>query len=330
MCSNQQLKVILGNGTMQIVNQMENPQTQSSATILVADDEPLNREIISEYLEDQDYTLVMAEDGAIAWDLLEKDPGKFDAVLLDRMMPNMDGMEVLARIKAHPTLQALPVIIQTARTAKEDILEGLQAGAYYYLTKPFEQEMLLSIVHTAVTDHGHYRILQKEIRQSARTLGLMQSGRFNFRTLDEGRNLAAMLANACPEPDKTIFGLSELFINAVEHGNLGITYEDKSELNKKGTWQTEVERRLGLPDNQSKFVDVHFERDDTQITISITDQGPGFAWEDYLEMDPKRAFDSHGRGITMAKAISFDSIEYQGKGNEVVAAIDLKGKRVRS
>lgn len=296
---------------------------ESVATILVADDEPSNLEIIREYLEDQNYSLVMAEDGAIAWDLLEKDPDKYDAVLLDRMMPNMDGMEVLARIKAHSILQTLPVIIQTARAAKEDILEGLQSGAYYYLTKPFEQDMLLSILHTAVTDHSHYRKLQNEIKQSSHTLGLMLSGHFHFRSLDEVRNLATMLANACPDPNKTILGLSELFINAVEHGNLGITYEDKSELNEKGTWQAEVEHRLGLPDNQSKFVDVQFERDDTQITISITDQGPGFAWEDYLEMDPKRVFDTHGRGITMAMAISFDSLEYQGKGNEVVAGINL-------
>ena len=56
---------------------------------------------------------------------------------------------------------------------------------------------------------------------------------------------------------------------------------------------------------------------------AIKDEGKGFAWQDYLEMDPNRAFDTHGRGIAMARMLSLDSVEYRGSGNEVVATIKL-------
>ena len=56
---------------------------------------------------------------------------------------------------------------------------------------------------------------------------------------------------ACPDPEAVIIGLTELLVNAVEHGNLGITYEDKTALNAAGTWDTEVRRRLALPENAS-------------------------------------------------------------------------------
>ena len=102
-----------------------------SPRLLVVDDEPLNQEIIAEYLDDSPYSLQTADDGAIAWSILESQPKSFDAVLLDRMMPNMDGIEVIERMKKHPELCGVPVIMQTAAAAKDDVVSGLQAGDYY-------------------------------------------------------------------------------------------------------------------------------------------------------------------------------------------------------
>ena len=128
-------------------------------SVLVVDDEIFNLEILSEYLSDEGYNVVSAEDGSKAWALLEGAPERFDVVLLDRMMPHMNGMEVLERIKGHPQLNMLPVVMQTAKAAPQDILEGLEAGAYYYLTKPFDKETMLAIVKTAVVDYKAYRTL---------------------------------------------------------------------------------------------------------------------------------------------------------------------------
>lgn len=297
--------------------------TEPQATLLIVDDEPFNTEIIMDYLEDEGYAFRTAEDGAAAWALLQQSPAAFDAVLLDRMLPNMDGMEVLARIKAHPDLDMLPVILQTARAAHDDMVEGIRAGAYYYLVKPFQEDMLRSVVRTAVRDNRQYRRLRRELARTARTLQLMLRGGFRFRTLDESLALAALIANACPDPGRVVAGLSELLINAVEHGNLAITYEEKTALSDDGRWKAEIERRLNLPQHRDRYAEVEFERGGETIVITIRDQGEGFDWKRYLEFSPDRSLDNHGRGIAVALAMSFDAVEFRGKGNEVIATLRL-------
>jgi len=291
--------------------------------IMVVDDEPLNLEIVGEYLSTGDYAVETAEDGLTALAKLEEAPETYDVILLDRMMPNMDGMETLSIIKKHPILKQIPVIFQTARAAASDIIEGMKAGAYYYLTKPYEEEMLISIVKTAVEDRKRYRALVRELEESKRPLGLMENGRFKFRTLEEARSLAALIANACPNPQSVVLGLSELLINAVEHGNLGISYTEKTELMDSGSWLEEIESRLNHESNTNKYVDLEFRRSDDRITLRIADQGAGFDWQKYLKMSTDRCGDNHGRGIAIAAAVSFSSIEYQGSGNELLAYIDV-------
>ncbi len=293
-----------------------------TAHILIVDDEPHNIEIITEYLEEGHYRLSTAENGATAWQMLEAEPQSFDVILLDRMMPEMGGMEVLAKIKEHPVLTHCPVILQTARAAKEDILEGMQAGAYYYLTKPFEENMLFSVVDTAVRDRLQYKELQHQLEEKNVALGLINSASFSFQSLDQVHSLASLVANACLEPSKVIMGLSELLINAVEHGNLGISYDDKTLFNERGTWLEEVEKRLQQEANKNKFATLEFQRGDSEIKIVVKDQGSGFNWQPYLQMSADRAMDNHGRGIAMAGMISFSRVEYQGNGNEVHAFVD--------
>ena len=118
----------------------------SVAKILVVDDEPFNLDIVAEYLDGMDFELVMVESGEAAWAALAQPDSVFDLVLLDRMMPGMDGIQVLARMKADQRLQSIPVIMQTAATSPEQIREGLAAGAFNYLTKPFEGEALQTIM----------------------------------------------------------------------------------------------------------------------------------------------------------------------------------------
>ncbi len=289
--------------------------------ILIVDDEDINIEIIQFNLEEENYQIETAHDGAEAWEKLERDPEGYHVVLLDRMMPNMDGMAVLAHMKAHPLLCHTPVILQTAMTAKEEVIDGIRAGAYYYLAKPYDGAMLVSVVRTAVRDSESNRRIREELHETTRTLGLMLAGSFRYRTLAEARALATLLANACPRPDTVAMGLAELMINAVEHGNLGITYAEKGALNEAGDWESEVERRLALDSFGQRQVEVTFAKENDEIRITITDEGEGFDWQSYLTLSPERAMDNHGRGIAMAGLLSFSRLEYRGRGNEVVAVI---------
>jgi len=296
--------------------------SDTTPTVLVVDDDELNLALITEYLRETEITSVSVDNGEIALNMLQETPERFSTVLLDRMMPGIDGMEVLSRIKSDPVLTKLPVIMQTAKEGRKSMLEGLQAGSYYYLTKPYDRHTLLAIIRTAVNDYLRYCELQNNVKRTAHTLKMMNKGKFTFKTLEEARNLAALLANACSDADHVVLGLTELMVNAIEHGNLGISYEEKSRLNASGEWESEVEKRLNMPENASRRATVEFQRNENKIVFIILDQGGGFEWKNYLNISPDRAFDSHGRGIAMARSISFDQIEYRGNGNEVSVTVE--------
>jgi CheY-like chemotaxis protein len=287
------------------------------ARILVVDDEPMNLEIIAEHLDDACYDLEFAGDGAEAWGRLDREPGAFDLVLLDRMMPVMDGMELLRKLKSDGRFRHLPVVMQTAAAAKDQVAEGLRQGAYYYLTKPFERVVLLAIVEAALEQTRIRGSLLKDRLDYSTLTG----AEFSFRTLEEARRLAGFLARLTGQPDQAVLGLCELMINAIEHGNLEISYAEKSVLNEAGTWRSEVERRLGLPQYHSRRATAKFRRLPGRLEFEIRDDGPGFDWSRYLEMSPERAYDSHGRGIAMARIVSFSEVNYSGAGNIVTAVI---------
>ncbi|HZP87947.1 MAG TPA: response regulator [Burkholderiales bacterium] len=294
------------------------------------DDEELNREIIQEYLEDEDCELIEAESGEQALALLET--GDFDAVLLDRMMPGLDGTEVLQRMKQDSRLADLPVIFQTAAAAHEQVAEGLRMGAYYYLTKPYHRDALVAVVEAALQIGRERRELAHQLSEYSGVMHLVEEARYRFRTLQEARALAAALAAACEEPQRAGLGLVEVLINAVEHGNLGIEFEEKAQLLNSGRWQSEVDARLARPENLNKFVQVHAHRDGTELVIHIKDQGNGFDWKQFLAMDEKRAFYPNGRGITLAREIAFNALQYRGCGNEVevrVTAARVLGAKAR-
>ena len=139
-----------------------------SARILLVDDEPLNLEILAVHLDSPAYTTASAENGLEAWKMLDADPDGFDAVLLDRMMPVMNGMELLEKMRADPRFVSLPVVMQTAAAGKEQVAEGLRQGAYYYLTKPFERDVLLAIVEAAL-EHRRNRLALADDRLDPRS-----------------------------------------------------------------------------------------------------------------------------------------------------------------
>jgi DNA-binding response OmpR family regulator len=291
--------------------------------ILIVEDEPINLEALAEVLGEEGYEVHSAINGANAWAKLTAEAGRFDVVLLDRLMPDMDGIEILRRMKDQPAMSQTPVIMQTSMSGDADVAEGLKAGAYYYLTKPFAAETLVAIVAAAVRDYRDYLDLQLEVSKATRTLGCLDAAEFSFRTTDEARDIATLLAQVSPDPGRIVLGLSELMLNAVEHGNLGITYAEKSALGGGEPLAEEIARRLANPDFAQRRATIEFRRTPAELRFIVRDRGSGFDWRRYLEMSPERAFDTHGRGIAMSRMISFDRLQYLGNGNEVEAVVIL-------
>ena len=111
-----------------------------NAKILIVDDEPFNVDLLEQQLEEQGYETRMATNGLEALEELERETP--DLVLLDWMMPGMNGLEVLGRMRADPRWRSLPVIMLTARGTTEDKVQGLDAGADDYVTKPIDEAEL--------------------------------------------------------------------------------------------------------------------------------------------------------------------------------------------
>lgn len=144
-----------------------------------------------------------------------------------------------------------------------------------------------------------------------------------FRTIPEARRLATLIAHAFPEPERVEIGLAELLINAVEHGNLGITYDEKSALLDRGELGHEIDRRASRPELAARRVRVTVSRLTDRIVAAIEDEGSGFDWRAYLERDPPPSLDPNGRGIMIAREVSFDRLAYNERGNVVTAEVEL-------
>lgn len=300
---------------------MEHPPLK----VMAVDDDVMNLEILIKNLKDSGFESIGFEDGDAAWNYLSSHPEDIDVVLLDKMMPKMNGMEVLARMKQHETLSSIPVILQTGDVGDEETKAGLNSGAYYYLEKPFDPTIMVALVNAASRDCVKKNEMLQQIKQDSSITKMIVEGRFILQTMEDARKLSAALACHAKKTEEISLALSEILVNAIEHGNLGIGYNEKSELISNLTFDDEIERRQQLPENKVKYIDVQFQRNRDTITVIIADQGPGFDWKKYLEFDPIRLSDPNGRGIAAAGLMGL-KLEYIGKGNKVICSFPSKNK----
>lgn len=137
------------------------------STVLIVDDEPTARETVVSMLEGEGYDLQLARDGTEALQILEQlQP---DVILLDIMLPGMDGFEICRRIRATPRLAEVPILMLTALDDRDSLLRALESGADDFLSKPVDRRELIARVRT-ITRLNRYRMLMEQrenIRQMA-------------------------------------------------------------------------------------------------------------------------------------------------------------------
>src|ERR1700730_1791474 len=163
-----------------------------SARILVVDDNEVNVELLVAILASEDYVVSTATDGFEA--LAKIAAEKPDIVLLDVMMPELDGFEVCRRIKADPTMADIPVIMVTALSHVDDLVRGFDAGADDFVIKPFDRLALMARVHLQLRRKRHYA----HILEQSRVDGL--TGAFNLHYLEAYAPRLAARYRAAREP----------------------------------------------------------------------------------------------------------------------------------
>ncbi len=127
-----------------------NARENGTKTIVIAEDEPQIANIVKYKLEKSGYNVLWGENGRKALEILNENDA--DLVILDLMMPVMDGFEVLKNLKSNQKTKDIPVIILTAKRMEEDVLKGFDLGAEDYVIKPFSVSEVLARVRRIIGD----------------------------------------------------------------------------------------------------------------------------------------------------------------------------------
>ncbi|MDP2052132.1 MAG: response regulator, partial [Acidobacteriota bacterium] len=149
-----------------------------NASVLVIDDEEVMRDILGTLLEREGYSVRLASGGQEGLELAKSLP--FDAVIVDVMMPGLDGMQVLNEIKKHD--DDLPVLMVTAYASMESAIAAMKKGAFDYITKPFKNDEVLVVLNNATERRrlvAENRALRQNLQASANRFGgiIGRSGR---------------------------------------------------------------------------------------------------------------------------------------------------------
>lgn len=163
------------------------PTTVLPATVLIVDDTPTNLMVLLETLEEAGYDVLVAKSGAQALERARL--GSPDLILLDVVMPEMNGFETCRRLKATPGLDAVPVIFMTALSHTDDKLSGFDAGAVDYITKPLDHDEVLARVRTHLT----IRKLQQTLESQNFQLRAITDSLTNFLRTDRSQEASKLL-----------------------------------------------------------------------------------------------------------------------------------------
>lgn len=282
--------------------------------VLIVEDDFISRNYLSQLMQFSGYECRTAKNAAEGLDLyLSYKP---EAIICSIVMPGISGLEFLRQIRQSD--RHTIIIMITSRTSERLAVDALRLGANDYIKKPVQDNDILAAIKRA----GSRIILDDEPEER---YGEVDSGKIvmKFKTeIDAPRLIVERLMEEVQpqyfEPESLTYielGLTELVTNAIEHGNLNITYQEKTEvLNDNGLTSLYL-KRLSDSKLASRKVTVEYAFSQNVCEWTITDEGDGF--------DPSKIPDPlaeenignlSGRGIFVSK-FAFDNVEYLGKGN---------------
>ncbi|MBD0266501.1 MAG: response regulator, partial [Tolypothrix sp. Co-bin9] len=167
-----------------------NDENHSKGVIVIVDDKPTNLGVLFDFLTDSGFKVLVAQDGESAIQKVEY--AHPDLILLDVMMPGIDGFETCRRLKANPLTQDIPVIFMTALSGTVDKVKGFNLGAVDFVTKPVQQEEVKARVSTHLALRNLQKKLQlqneqlqQEIQEKQRAEQSLQQAEAKYRSIFE-------------------------------------------------------------------------------------------------------------------------------------------------
>lgn len=293
--------------------------------LLIVEDEEFILEMVEKWVRDNTsyrVTCVSRADDALAR-FAEISP---DVILSDIRMPGMSGQELLAAVKRIDP--SIPFILMSGHGDIADTIKALRSGALDFFQKPFKMGSLMASIERAF-----HLIDSRKFRKVVNTYMIDEYRKFEIpNDLDLVPHLISELIvhlDHDPALDHAALegiraALHEMIVNAIEHGNLGITYEEKSQLMESPHgWWKEVESRAGQDPYRHRQVKIELHNTPSHLRMVVEDEGEGF---DHMNLpDPTKAGHLlHGRGVLIAR-VHMDEVRYNEIGNRVTL---MKHKRV--
>jgi CheY-like chemotaxis protein len=285
---------------------------ESRAAILMVGDPPPEVLALQEVLADDGFQMLMLDQPQDAKRLLEEG-SRARLLLLDWSQSEDDQRKLLDWVRHQPDLDHLGIVVLSEQ-APEEVPANIGSRTFLSLLPDTGGHQLQSLTRAILANVDLQRSLKRKISEVNDCFRLLSLGTFNIRTQDDAELLSAHLGSAAGDPQLGICVL-ELLLNSIEHGNLEITYEDKSRMLEEGTFSEEIAGRLSSEEYREKSVVVQLSQQGEQIELLIEDSGSGFDYQKYLDLDPARILDRHGRGILMANALL--DLDFIHPGNRV-------------
>ncbi|MBW2733688.1 MAG: response regulator [Deltaproteobacteria bacterium] len=299
---------------------------QRRSKILLIDDEPLVREELGELLQEEGFEVLSGSDGQEGLNLFRQHQP--DLVITDVRMPRIDGLTLIRTLRREsPTT---PVTVITGHGNESMAIDALRAGVVDFLKKPVRiDDLLAALARMETALHLAHATTAPSLPKGT----LLREQRWSYELRNERGSVSdfvdGLLGICAADLERRwlmelSLALQELMINAIEHGNLEVTYADKSDALKRGILDTLLTERALRPEMSSRHVIIDVIRksgtaDSGTLQITITDQGSGFDWRALPDpTNPTNLLAEHGRGVMLAR-LSVDDLSYNENGNSVTA-----------
>ncbi|MCF6241398.1 MAG: response regulator [Bacteroidales bacterium] len=283
--------------------------------VLIVEDDYPSREYLINLIGLEGFDFKAAENGKEALEIYKYyDP---DVIISDIQMPYMDGLELLSAIRKDKSDTIF--IITTAFGSEDYAIEALRRGANNYLKKPIRKNSLLSLLEK-------YKSLVESHKLAEKAQGRIIKKDILFEFDTNISHIPAIISQLISEMNVNLddseitnieLGLDELITNALEHGNLAISFNEKVEASNNNTMQELYAQKMKIQEYAQRKLRVYYKLRPEYCEWLIEDEGKGFDWR--LIPDPTQStqlMELNGRGIFITHFL-FDEMEYLGKGNKV-------------